>query len=187
MPKSQVAEDTQIASSRILNIGCGNRRIADAINVDLTARTNPDVVHDLNCLPWPFPESHFKEVLAYDVIEHLIDTLAVFEEIHRVSRAGAIVRVTVPHFSCPNAFTDPTHRHQFGRFSFDYVTDKSENSFYTLARFREVSCQINFYPTLVNKLAWRIANRYPVEYERRWAWIFPAWYLYFELEVVKTH
>jgi hypothetical protein len=28
-------------------------------------------------------------------------------------------------------------------------------------------------------------NRSPAEYERRWAWIFPAWFLYFELEVVK--
>jgi hypothetical protein len=32
---------------------------------------------------------------------------------------------------------------------------------------------------------WRLANRYPAAYERRWAWIFPAWYLYFELEVDK--
>jgi hypothetical protein len=109
----------------------------------------------------------------------------VLEEIHRIARAGAIVRVTVPHFSCSNAFTDPTHRHYFGRFSFDYVTGKSRNSFYTQARFRERSCQIMFYPTLVNKLTWRIANRYPEAYERRWAWIFPAWFLSIDLEVLK--
>ena len=39
--------------------------------------------------------------------------------------------------------------------------------------------------TLVNKLVWRLANRYPEAYERRWAWVFPAFFLSFELEVVK--
>jgi hypothetical protein len=42
-----------------------------------------------------------------------------------------------------------------------------------------------FSSSLINKLVWRLANRYPGTYERRWAWIFPAWYLYFELEVQK--
>lgn len=35
------------------------------------------------------------------------------------------------------------------------------------------------------KLIWRIANRYPQAYERRWAWLFPAWFLSFELEVIQ--
>ena len=42
-----------------------------------------------------------------------------------------------------------------------------------------------FRPSAVNTLIWRLANRFPVRYERRWAWLFPAWFLYFELEVVK--
>jgi hypothetical protein len=44
---------------------------------------------------------------------------------------------------------------------------------------------IIFASTLLNRLVWRIANRWPAGYERRWAWMFPAWFLYFELEVVK--
>jgi len=42
-----------------------------------------------------------------------------------------------------------------------------------------------FAKTLFNKLVHRFANHFPQAYERRWAWIFPAWFLYFELEVVK--
>jgi len=37
----------------------------------------------------------------------------------------------------------------------------------------------------VNRLVFRLANRFPERYERRWAWMFPAWFLYYELEVVK--
>jgi hypothetical protein len=172
---------------RVLNLGCGNKSIRGAINLDITPDTHPDVVHDLNRLPWPFADNQFHEVLAYDVIEHLHDVPAAFEEIHRISTDGALVRGTVPHFSCANAFSDPTHRHYFGRFSFGYFTGESENSFYTRVRFRERSCQIIFHPTLANKLVWRIANRYPAEYERRWAWVFPAWFLSVELEVIKPN
>jgi SAM-dependent methyltransferase len=168
-----------------LNLGCGRRHLPDAVNLDITSKTGPDVVHDLNCLPWPFPDDHFREVLAYDVIEHLDDFIGAMEEIHRVCRAGAVVRITVPHFSCANAFVDPTHRRAFSYFSMGYVTGENEIEFYTHARFKRLSGRIFFYPSLVNKVVWRLANRYPEAYERRWVWMFPAWYLYFELEVLK--
>jgi SAM-dependent methyltransferase len=168
-----------------LNLGCGLKRAPGAVNLDITPETNPDITHDLNHLPWPFPDNHFREVLAYDVIEHLDDFIAVMEEIHRVCRDQAVVRLTVPHFSCANAYTDPTHRRAFGYFSMDYVTGEHELQFYTRARFRKLSGRMMFYPSLLNKLVWRLANRYPAAYERRWTWMFPAWYLYFELEVRK--
>ena len=168
-----------------LNLGCGLKHVPEAVNLDLTRETNPDVIHDLKQLPWPLPNNHFSEVLAYDVIEHLDDFIAAMEEIHRVCSNGAVVRITVPHFSCANAYTDPTHRRLFGYFSFDYLTGDSEIEFYTRVRFKKLASRMIFYPSLLNKLVWRLANRYPAAYERRWAWIFPAWYLYFELEVTK--
>lgn len=173
------------AQSATLNLGCGRKRVAGAVNVDLSPALNPDVLHDLNVSPWPLPADHFREVLAYDVIEHLDDIVAAFEEIHRVCRDGAVVRVTVPHFSCANAFTDPTHRHVFGFFTFDYLTGTKELSYYTTARFKLRSSRLIFYPTLLNKLIRRLANHFPAAYERGWAWIFPAWFLSVELEVVK--
>jgi SAM-dependent methyltransferase len=169
----------------VLNLGCGRRRVEGAVNVDLTARTGPDVVHDLNVRPWPLPADHFREVWARDVIEHLEDTFGIFEEIHRVARAGAKVHVTVPHFSSADAYSDPTHRRFFGRASLDFLDGSHENSFYTAARFRERAARIIFRPTLTNRLVSRLANRRPAAYERRWAWTFPAWFIYFELEVLK--
>lgn len=170
-----------------LNLGCGNKRLDDAVNLDLTPDTSPDVVHDLNQTPWPFEAGRFDTVLAYDVLEHVDDIVAAMEEIHRVCRDGAIVKITVPHFSSGNAFTDPTHRHYFSWFSYHYFTGESAFSFYTRKRFRRVRTQLIFYPSLVNRVVWRLANRNPQSYERRWAWMFPAWYLYFELAVVKEN
>lgn len=174
-----------LAERRVLNLGAGERHRPDAVNVDLVAGTGPDVVHDLNHLPWPFPDDRFREVLAFDLVEHLDDIVRTMEEVHRVCEDGAIVRITVPHFSCSNAFTDPTHRHYFGYFSFHYFTGEHRFSFYTDRRFRTVHSRIIFGPTLLNRLVHRLANRFPDRYERRWAWLFPAWFLYFELQVVK--
>jgi SAM-dependent methyltransferase len=168
-----------------LCLGSGRKKREDAVNIDLVAETNPDIVHNLDCLPWPLPAGTFEECHAYDVIEHLSDVVAVMEEIYRVSRDGAVVCITVPHFSSSNAFTDPTHRHYFSIFSFNYFTGEHEFSFYTNVRFRIRASNLVFAPTLLNKIVQRLANRFRAEYERRWAWIFPAWFVYFELEVLK--
>jgi len=67
----------------------------------------------------------------------------------------------------------------------DYVTGENDLEFYTRARFKTLSKRLLFYPSLMNKLVWRLANRYPELYERSWVWMFPAWYLHFDLEVIK--
>jgi SAM-dependent methyltransferase len=177
---------TARSAGPVLNLGCGRKRINDAINVDVNARASPDVICDLDRVPWPFRDGEVREVFAHDVIEHLHDVVTVMDEIHRVCRTNAIVRITAPHFSSPNAFSDPTHRRQFGASSFDYFTGDHELSFYTTSRFRRRVTNIVFTPTLLNKLVRRLANRWPARYERRWAWLFPAWFIYVELEVVKS-
>ena len=182
---TRAAEPARRDPRKVLNLGCGFKRLSDALNVDLRASTGADIVHDLNSIPWPLPDNQFETVLLGDSLEHLKDIVAAMEEIHRVSVRGAIVRITTPHFSSSNSFTDPTHLHHFSYFSFDYFTGEHDFDFYTERRFRRRHAQIIFHPTLVNKLIWRIANRYPQAYERRWAWMFPAWFLTFDLEVIK--
>lgn len=84
--------------ARVLQLGSGHTYKDGAVNVDVTSATNPDVVHDLNCVPCPFSDSSFTEIYAFDVIEHLNDTLQIVQEIHRVAAADAVVRLTIPHF-----------------------------------------------------------------------------------------
>jgi SAM-dependent methyltransferase len=173
------------AGATVLNLGCGQRRLEGAINLDRMSTVNPDVVHDIDKVPWPFLEDQFSQVHANDVIEHCSDVVVTMEEIHRICRSGAVVQITTPHFSSANSFADPTHRYHFSYFSFHYFTGEHDFDFYTGKRFRRRQAQIIFHPTLLNKLIWRLANRYPQAYEQRWAWLFPAWFLNFELEVIK--
>ena len=68
----------------------------------------------------------------------------------------------------------------------DYFTGQHEFSFYSDVRFRLVRRNLIFHPTLANKVVWRLANQFPEGYERRWAWLFPAWFLSIDLEAVKS-
>jgi len=182
MAESLIALDHR----QILHLGSGRKYAPEAINVDRISTTDPDVVHDLDSFPWPFVNGRFREVRAFDVMEHLNDIVAAMEEIHRICVDGASVLITVPHFSSVNAHTDITHRHNFSSRSFDYFTGANEFAFYTSKRFMPVKSTIIFAPTLFNKAVWRAAARWPGEYERRWAWLFPAWFLSFELKVIKA-
>ena len=164
-----------------LNLGCGNKQVPGAVNLDVTSKTNPDVVHDLRIRPWPFANDTFDRVLANDVLEHLPDLVKSMEEIHRITRAGGTVHITVPHFSSRNAFADPTHLRFFSVMTLDYFSQHHELGFYSDARFEIVKKQIVFHPSLLNKLVSRLANRRADSYEHRWTWLFPAWFLSFEL------
>jgi SAM-dependent methyltransferase len=148
----------------ILNLGCGRQLMDGAVNLDVSPDVGADVVHDLARLPWPLPSDAFVSVYAYDVIEHLENVVDAMEEIHRICKPGARVHITVPHYSSANAYRDPTHRHQFGRFSFDYFVAGHELEFYSAARFKRHRAQIIFYPTVVNKIVHRLANRNPLAY-----------------------
>lgn len=178
-------DDAGSLESAVLNLGCGLKHREGAVNLDRTPLTAPDVVHDLDRRPWPFPDNRFQRVFAFDVIEHLENVVATMEELHRICRDGARIEITVPHFSSANAFTDPTHRHFFSRFSFDYFDGSHQFGFYSAARFKVVRSNLIFTGGIVNRIVGRLANRNPRAYEARWAWVFPAWFISIELEVVK--
>lgn len=169
----------------VLNLGCGTDRIEGAVNLDISAAVGADVVHDLRRFPWPLPDSTFSTVVGMDVIEHLPDMLATMEEISRICRPGAIVRLATPHFSCANAYTDPTHCHRLGYFTFDYFVGTATHNHYTDARFSYRRRELVFFPSRKNTLIRRIANRWPAFYERHLCWVLPAWFLSVELVVEK--
>lgn len=164
-----------------LNLGSGRRKQADAWNVDRVAAVEPDLVWDLDRTPYPLPAGHFERICAFDVVEHLGDLIAFVEEAHRLLAPGGTLEITTPHYSCSNSFTDPTHRHHLGCFSFDYFTDRSGWNFYSEVRFEIALRVLVFPPGRLSGLFARWANRHPEIYERRFAWIVPAWFLHFEL------
>jgi SAM-dependent methyltransferase len=167
---------------RILDVGCGHDKLPGAVGLDRSADTLADVVHDLDVFPWPLPDGEFDRVRCQDVLEHLEDVVRTMEEIHRVTRPDAEVRIRVPHFSSVQAFTDVTHRHFFASQSFQ-TFEAADNPYrhYTRARFAVEACRLELWkPYRWIGISW-LANRFPLRYEKMFAFWFPSQYLEFRL------
>lgn len=93
-----------------LDLGCGLRRRegGDWITVDNNPLVNPDILHDLSKLPYPFNDNSIDEINMGHVLEHLSDPFTVMKELHRILKPGACLRIQVPHFS--RGFTHSQHK-----------------------------------------------------------------------------
>lgn len=56
----------------ILDLGCGTRKREGAIGVDKIPSV-ADILHDLDCFPYPFEDSSFDEIHLDNVLEHLAE------------------------------------------------------------------------------------------------------------------
>lgn len=94
-----------------LNLGCGARRIDGFVGVDKFG--TPDVLHDLERFPWPWPDASVSEVKMLHVLEHLGRDpdvfIAIMKELYRICRPAARIEIVVPHPRHDNFLGDPTH------------------------------------------------------------------------------
>lgn len=179
---------------RVLNLGCGNAKYdfpgaaaaAEIVGVDISPASQADVFHDLNVFPYPLDADSFDLVIMQDVIEHVKDVPAVINEVYRLMRDGATVRIRTPHYSSYYAYNDPTHLHFFGALVFEGFDVDGPQAPYASARFRTLRREIQF------PKVWRmtgvaaLANRYTKRWEQLFAFIFRAENLYFEFQAVKS-
>jgi predicted SAM-dependent methyltransferase len=183
-----------------LEVGCGDNKREGYLGMDVIKLAGVDVVHDMNISPWPFEDNAFSEIVFDDVLEHSKDFFGILSEVYRVSAPNAIIKISLPHYSSDNMYSDPTHTIFFSSRSFNYF-DKSLNykhSFYLekvnfkvlkkYIAFREYFAHDNKRP-FFNPFKWLgiefLVNRFQRIYERFFCWILPAAELYFELKVIK--
>ncbi len=176
------------SKQKILHLGCGPKKIPGAVGIDINNNIGADVVHDLNKFPYPFKNNQFDKVIAENIMEHLENIPKVMEELHRICKNKAKLIITTGHFSGIDSFTDPTHIHFFTSRTFDYFipgTDLFELQ-YSKAKYRKIKTQLgpsnSCFPL---NLLLKLINKYKVNYEKRFAFIFPVGVIKYELEVIK--
>jgi SAM-dependent methyltransferase len=94
-----------------INFGCGQFPMSGWTNVDIDARAKADVLHDLDCFPYPFENASADAINASHVLEHLQQPLAAVAEFARILRPGGTLTIKVPHFS--RGFTHSDHKRGF--------------------------------------------------------------------------
>jgi predicted SAM-dependent methyltransferase len=175
---------------KILDLGCGTRKHEGAIGVDINPGAAVDIVHDLDCFPYPFEDSSFDEIHIDNVLEHLADVVGTLEELHRISKTGGLVVVHVPYFRAKWAFIDPTHRHFFTTESFTYFDPAHIHSTvypYSAIRFRTERVVFNerVKRGILTALVRSVANKWPMRYETYMSHLYPLDELTFHLRAVK--
>lgn len=123
-----------------IHLGCGREILPGFINLDSVPLPGVDVVHNLAKMPWPFENGVADEIILVHVLEHLPNTIAVMEELWRISAPGAKIMLRVPYWNSRDFITDPTHVKAFNEHSFDFFDPDSKacqlRSYYSKARFR---------------------------------------------------
>lgn len=103
----------------MLNLGCGSVRWPGWTGVD--AYGEPDVKHDLNVAPYPWPDDSVDQILASHVFEHLSNWWGAFLECVRILKPGGILEIRVPDESNSDAGCYRDHLHIFRLTSFQGV------------------------------------------------------------------
>lgn len=99
----------------------GQEEWGDLVTVDHNADHNPDIVHDLMELPYPFKSDSADSISAFEVMEHLGQQgdwrwfFAQWSEIWRILKPGGMFFGTSPAPTSPWAFGDPSHTRIIGR------------------------------------------------------------------------
>lgn len=186
---------------KILDVGCGKNKYPGAIGIDRFALTGVDIVCDLNILPWPIEENSCDLIMFRHSINHLNNLIDIMDEVHRISRSGALVEIIAPHFSSDNIFTDPTVKYFLGIRSMDYFATTVSKlamtySFYSEVKFSIEHKRIHLYKSelktkqdkIINFIIYpleQMVNMFPRIYEKFFCFILRANELRFVLKVIK--
>ena len=158
------------------NMGCGNDKQEGYINTDTDL--------NLDVLPYPFPNNHFDEILAKNVMEHLtLDTDQLMKELHRILKPGGVLRIRVPHYTNP-ASHYTQHKKEFSSKSFDgYMSYNAYNRRCYPFGFIKLEKVIDFPKGLMfwNHIIEWLANINILHYETTPLNILPAKGMWFEL------
>lgn len=167
-----------------LHLGCGNNKLEGYVNCDISSDVKPDKIVDLE-KKLPFKDNSVDEIITNHTLEHIKNFMGLMEEIYRVCKNEAIIKIRVPYFAYPGAFQDPTHVRFFTLRTFDYFSPDNGLNYYSKARFEILETKLKF---SIKKDYWLIdntINSIQRVYERFFSRIFPCAELKVILKVKK--
>lgn len=169
---------------KIIDVGCGPRKIDGAFGIDHFAYPGVDQVVDLNKGKWPIETDSFDRVISRHVIEHVEDIRSFMSEIHRIGKNGALVTIETPHFSYLGSWSDPTHRAHLAS-AWYKPFEKGQYLATQTGAFELISTKVTFGKSWRNLIGkWLVKWRGLAKWEKN-AFRYPAREIITELRIIK--
>lgn len=142
----------------ILDLGCGEAKIAGAVGMDNVSLPGVDIVHDLLDFPYPFEDHMAQKIYLSHVIEHfeLVDIQKILQECHRLLCNNGILYIRVPHVFSVAAWVDITHRTSFTFNSAQFWDAKGLKAYYQETENRWAICSTSASVTWFNWKRYRL-------------------------------
>lgn len=114
-----------------LDIACGQNKQNGFTGIDIAKIDGVDIVHNLQSYPWPIKSDSVEEAFCSHYIEHIPaenvagtnqdHLLKFFDELYRILKVGAKIRILAPYYSSIRCWQDPTHRRAISEYTFLYA------------------------------------------------------------------
>ena len=121
LDKSGVRALAEKGDPLVIELGCGDRKKhSDSVGIDTRDLPGVDLVGDAEAALRTLPDGCARLVTSSHFMEHVDDARALLVQTARVLRPGGLAQITVPHFSNPYFYSDPTHERFYGLYTFSY-------------------------------------------------------------------
>ena len=116
-----------VVHTRRIVLEGGSRTWSNLTTLDINADLKPDILWDLNELPYPIPTNEFDEIHAYEVLEHTGTQgdwkffFKQFDEFARILKHHGLIFITTPKASSPWLWGDPGHTRYLGPESYVFL------------------------------------------------------------------
>jgi len=172
-----------------IELGCGKHYTKGRINIDNIDMPHVDIVANLeNGLPF-IPDNSVDEIYSNHFLEHIENFETIMNEITRILKPDGRCHISVPHFSNPYFYSDPTHKRTFGLYTFFYFSEYEHQpnrkvpSFYSNCRIKILDQKLGFrgqfiMSRLIKRLASKIVNINSLTqeiYEENFCYIIPCY------------
>lgn len=95
----------------LLDIGCGDSRRPGFTRLDMREEVEPDILHNLEEIPYPLGDESCITVVGSHIIEHVKPWLMldIMNEIWRILRPAGQLALSMPYAGSRGYWQDPTH------------------------------------------------------------------------------
>lgn len=121
----------------VIDLGCGPNKLPGSFGFDRQRHAGVNVICDIE-RGLPIKDNCVHLVHMSHIVEHARDLIGLMEDVYRVSRPGAEVRVVAPYYTSRGAFRDPTHVRYITEDTFQYFEPPTDYGIRTNFHLRSI-------------------------------------------------